>query len=108
MSYKSTRIYDFKLLDRLIDYDTLVDNAIAALGEFGQKNYIDGFMGCTLELLYPDLKLVEDSKGDGLTVSRGSRRRCTHGSVMLIGQSRTSGLTCSMCLILPTVHFLTG
>lgn len=63
MSYKSTRIYDFKLLDRLIDYDTLVDNAIAALSEFGEKNYIDGFVSCTLELLYPDLKLIEDSKG---------------------------------------------
>ena len=63
MSYKSTRIYDFKLLDRLIDYDTLVDNAIAALSEFGEKNFIDGFVSCNLELLYPDLKLVEDSKG---------------------------------------------
>ncbi|MHA1907093.1 MAG: hypothetical protein ACW98Y_07350 [Candidatus Thorarchaeota archaeon] len=63
MSYKSTRIYDFKLLDRLIDYDSLVDNAISALSVFGTTNHVDGFVGCTLDLLYSDLSLVEDTKG---------------------------------------------
>ncbi len=63
MSYKTTRIYDFKLLDRHIDFDSLVDNAIASLNEFAQKNRIEGYVGCTLDFIYPDLKLVEDSKG---------------------------------------------
>lgn len=63
MSYKTTRIYDFKLLDRLIDFDSLVDNAIAALSEFAQHNVIEGYIGCTLDLVYPDLTLVEDTKG---------------------------------------------
>jgi len=63
MSYRTTRIYDFKLLDRHIDFDSLVENAIASLNEFAQKHVIEGFVGCTLHLVYPDLTLVEDSKG---------------------------------------------
>jgi len=63
MSYKTTRIYDFKLLDRHIDFDSLVDSAIASLTEFAQENDIQGYVGCTLDLVYPDLTLVEDSKG---------------------------------------------
>ncbi len=63
MSYRTTKIYDFKLLDRHIDFDSLVDNAIASLTEFAMKNDIEGYVGCTLDLVYPDLTFVEDSKG---------------------------------------------
>ena len=63
MTYKSTRIYDFKLLDRLIDFDTLIDHAVEALMEFNESNIVEGYIGCTLDLIYPDLSLVDDSKG---------------------------------------------
>ena len=61
MTYKSTRTYDIKLLNRLIDFDSLVDNAIATLTDFASKNHIDGYVGCTLDIVYPDLNLLEDN-----------------------------------------------
>jgi hypothetical protein len=61
MTYKSTRTYDLKLLDKLIDFDSLVDNAISALTDFASQNHIDGYVGCTLDLVYPDLDLLEDN-----------------------------------------------
>ncbi|MFX1483092.1 MAG: hypothetical protein ACFFCP_07870 [Promethearchaeota archaeon] len=60
MTYKSTRTYDIKILDRHIDFDSLVDNAINELTEFGTRNHIDGYVGCTLDLVYPDLNLLDD------------------------------------------------
>lgn len=54
MSFKSIRIYDFKLLDRQIDFNSLVENAIESLIEFSQKHTIEGYVGATLDLIYPD------------------------------------------------------
>ncbi len=56
--YKSTRPYDFKLLERHIDFDSLVDNAMRALNEYHDRYFMDGVIGCTLDLVYPDLELV--------------------------------------------------
>ncbi|MHA2178347.1 MAG: hypothetical protein ACXAAO_03985 [Candidatus Thorarchaeota archaeon] len=61
MTYKPTRSYDIKLHDRLIDFDSLVDNAISALTDFATQNQIDGYVGCNLDLVYPDLNLLEDN-----------------------------------------------
>ncbi|MFW9965012.1 MAG: hypothetical protein ACFFCX_15685, partial [Candidatus Sifarchaeia archaeon] len=63
MTYKSTRTYDFRLLERHIDFESLVDNAMAALKEQNEKQYVDGVIGCTLHLVYPDLELVDPTKG---------------------------------------------
>ena len=63
MTYKSTRIYDYKLLERLIDFDSLINNTIAALNDFNETNYIEGHIWCTLDILYPDLGLVDPTKG---------------------------------------------
>jgi hypothetical protein len=63
LSYKTTRIYEVKLLDRLIDYNTMIDNSITALSEFANALKVDGFIGCTLTLRYPDLGLIDRRKG---------------------------------------------
>jgi hypothetical protein len=61
MTYKSTRTYDIKLIDRHIDFDSLVDNVIRSLTDFASKNHIEGYVGCNLDLVYPDLNLLEDT-----------------------------------------------
>jgi len=63
MSYKTTRIYEVKLLDRMIDYDTLITNSLAALSKFSSTNPIDGYIGCALTLTYPDLDLIDRYRG---------------------------------------------
>jgi len=61
MTYRTTRNYDINRLDYLIDFDSLVDNALTVLTDFASKNHIDGFVSCTLDLVYPDLNLLEDT-----------------------------------------------
>ena len=63
MTYRSTQIYDFRRLDRLIDYDKLFDNAVESLSELHDHTHIDGFIGCILQLTYPDLDLIDPKKG---------------------------------------------
>lgn len=63
MTYKSTRAYDFRLLDRHIDFDGLIAHAMASLNEFANKSSVDGYIGCTLSLIYPDLEYVDPTKG---------------------------------------------
>lgn len=63
LTYRSNRPYDFKLLERRIDFDGLIENAIHALSEHRDKHSLEGYIGCTLELLYPDLELVDPTKG---------------------------------------------
>lgn len=61
MTYRTTRTYDINQLDYLIDFDSLVDNALTVLTDFASKNHIDGFVSCTLDLVYPDLNMLEDT-----------------------------------------------
>jgi hypothetical protein len=63
VSYKSTRTYEVKLLNRLLDFQSLVDNAVSALVEYSQDKPIDGGIGCNLEIIYPDLELINDLRG---------------------------------------------
>ena len=62
LTYKSTRPYDFKLPERHIDFDTLVDNAMKVLNEHHDRYFVDGVIGCTLDLVYPVLELVDSTK----------------------------------------------
>jgi len=87
MTYKSTRIYDYKLLERLIDFDSLINNSIAALGEFNETNYIEGHIGCTLDILYPDLALVDPTKGGWDVVWNDWLRKSTINLQRLTGKS---------------------
>ncbi len=61
LTYKSTRHYDFKLLERHIDFDSLVDHTMTALNGHRNRHFIDGMIGATLHITYPDLKSVEPS-----------------------------------------------
>ncbi len=63
MSYKTSRIYDFKPLETTFDFSTLVNESIHALSAFNTSQQAEGYIGCDLILIYPDLNMVDSSKG---------------------------------------------
>ena len=63
MSYKTTRIYDILLLERTLDFDTLIEDVLFTLELHESEHQLDGEIGCSLELVYPDLDLLDRRRG---------------------------------------------